>query len=119
MTGLIIATGLAAVILACGLAVLLTVLVCLLRPRRPARAVRLADPAPTFDERLAASVAALDGSDALATVCKACNDEDGPCTCAGLCGHPDCVGDHTMTWDMAAELEALLAGPDHGEPGRP
>lgn len=40
--------------------------------------------------------------------CNPCNDTPGRCTCAGLCGHPACVGDHTVTWDMGAELEAML-----------
>lgn len=88
-------------------------------PRRPeTRAERLADPAPTLDERMAASIAALDHSDVLAIVCPPCNGQPGRCTCAGLCGHPACVGDHTVLHDMARELEAMLAA-DSDKPGRP
>lgn len=147
MTGLIIATGLAIIILACGLAAaglavrdLLRLLGPFLDSLGPVRARRQAPPGkykvsvynghaapyayprPTFDERMAASVTALDHSDVLAIVCRACNDEDGPCTCAGLCGHRDCVGDHTVLHDMAAELEAMLDGGGHedcDELGRP
>ena len=58
--------------------------------------------------RLAASIARIDHSDALAIVCPPCNGQPGRCTCAGLCGHPGCIGDHTTLGDIGPQLQAML-----------